>query len=205
MNDKEIKLVEFAPIDLTDRTNLLLVLAQEKPATHIEIYQNCILNHKTGIYELGSLEIVARETMSHLLDQLNLPYWLSERTLNNFDTRYSGLLNRYKSETFSVHVGKDETSLNALKNAKDSKDFGKALGFPETATMAYAGEIPKIEFGSDERDIYVPRGIIRHFAQFVLSKDHYKEELETAKRWHDTVKRTSPFLYEIIKMRYVAE
>lgn len=73
-------------------------------------------------------------------------------------------------------------------------EIGKSLGYPPTSTEAYIGKRERYERGLDP---FVERRIPGTL-QFMLSKEHWKEEIKTSIDWLQSIKEKSPELYQQI-------
>ncbi len=92
-------------------------------------------------------------------------------------------------------------------NEPESNDeIGKLSGYPESAIRAYREFFEEgFKNGLLEHAAFIEQKVLpaetrkqdfMAFAQFRLSKDNWRKELETAKRWADAIKKTDPALYE---------
>lgn len=77
------------------------------------------------------------------------------------------------------------------RSPTDDRSLGIALGYPETAVDAYTNQRPTIS--PNQVPGIAPE--VAAFAGFMLSGEHYQEELETARRWAEAVKTVSPKIY----------
>lgn len=102
---------------------------------------------------------------------------------------------------YRIHIGKSDHALDELEAClsgglplgEADLIHGRLSGFPETAIQAFIAkdfikpeELPK--------DIRVSPEYV--FAAFQLSKKHWKEELETGKKWALYIKNNAPDLYD---------
>ncbi|MBU0707505.1 hypothetical protein KKG41_04000 [Patescibacteria group bacterium] len=87
--------------------------------------------------------------------------------------------------------------LQALESNSD-EELGEMYGFPESAVDAYSKN------NKDESELIARKDlpeIIRKqdwslFAAFRMSKENWENELETAKKWAETVKKICPEIYK---------
>jgi hypothetical protein len=180
-----------------DRMNLILTYLGEKPTSEIEI----VYDSKKPLAEL-------QEVLSRKEDL--------ERNLNAFGLRFK-ILEREKTDEdgfdrkeFQFLVGKEEKNLGELEKAllaKDDKKIGKLFGYPETAVEAFSKGWDKIldekewwqELSEKERNDLLQEGVL-NFRNFALSKEYWREELETVRKWQSIIKEKAPKLYqEMIK------
>ncbi len=84
-----------------------------------------------------------------------------------------------------------------------AKELGRTFGFPATAVAAYDKVLhegldsrKKYYVEEDELPVDLREQPFMAFAQFKLSKEHWQEELDTARTWSTEVQRADPALYE---------
>lgn len=180
-----------------DKAILLLVLAGEKPAGSLSI------DFRPG--EPGQSEEKfnqERESFERFMEENNIPYFSRESDVGVFDEGKEIVL---RQSMFTL--GGNPASLERAEQAdsvKDPREFGNTMGYPETAVEAYAKEYTTGEVQLLKRDEYpveVALSDESNFLFFRLSKDHWREEFETAKRWAQTVKEASPEIYERLTSR----
>ena len=79
---------------------------------------------------------------------------------------------------------------------KVDDDLGKLYGFPNTAIEAFIeGEEALVSVDFKELPDDIKREDYMAFAGFRLSKKHWREELETVKKWAEDIKQADPSLY----------
>ncbi|GEM_PF-6947074 len=183
-DSSNIRLIEEAPLVLTDKVNLLLVYAKQKPATEVTLLfynvpviqtyyrKNRILYNKQEL-----------ENLYRVLRLLELPN----------DVR--GLTTDYTGEFYTLAIATTEDFLTRIVKAYENFDhyeLGKCFGFPETAIEAFIGKRPMFNG-------FIEKGTaLEYFTSFAFSADNYKEELEsTSLRWQKTIEVLSPILYEL--------
>jgi len=182
-----ITLIEDAPLRLEDRVEWLLVCLGEKPATDVKLYDlhNCspegefILSQET--------EQRLKEQFSRLFAATPAYYAFGTKARSNCILKMNINGEDYFPwvEVLPGYVGRDAESLALLKNAKDDSGRGRAYGYPDTAIDAFLGNRPRSNHPSP----------FKILSGFVFSEDHYEEELETSRRWHDALKKASLRLY----------
>ncbi len=109
--------------------------------------------------------------------------------------------------SFSIIISKDEEGLNRFSNAekeKDDKTMGLLLGFPQTSVEAFNSEksldfevFLVNELPEEERKELEEEGVIK-FLNFQPSKEHWREELDQARKNQALIKEKTPQLYEEI-------
>lgn len=109
-----------------------------------------------------------------------------------------GRIGRKHATTLELFLGSSRVNAERLQDAVlannyDSHAVGIALGYPETAVDAFVNQHRALTIAPSQVPGIDPE--VDMFAGFRLSADHYKEELETARRWAETVKAVSPRIY----------
>jgi hypothetical protein len=99
----------------------------------------------------------------------------------------------------SLIIARDQSSIDkiqALHQIQRKKDevyqeqYGELVGYPKTATAAFAGKIPSM--GEKESWKLDPTLIY----SIIYSKDHWQEEIKLMRKWTETIKKYAPDLYE---------
>jgi len=178
--------LERLPLDLADRVNLLLVYAGEKPATTLDF---CLSKDGEPFiqYDLEPHQRIKKA--EKILSSLKLPYQQGDIiTLGGYA----------KIELISLHIAQEQKLIDLLITARldlDHFEIGRLYGFPKTSTEAFLG-IRERNYSTRLRDGN-PAG---YFTPFVFSEDNCQEEFRTTSlRWHDTIKRIAPRVYEEIR------
>lgn len=206
-------------ISAEDKGVLILAWRGLKPATELEVgtkqwYEGEKIPQTTKEEE----DALDRE-VEELLAPLHLAVAKGERiitkpTLTEQERKEGIRAVNQESKFFYVGARKEDVQrlaeiLEAPARDDDKADageIGRLYGFPESAVVAYE---QFVRSGSEEMLIdrsELPEDLLKQdvmaFAQFVLSKAHWREELETAKRWAEEVKRVSPSIYDSIVRAY---
>lgn len=88
---------------------------------------------------------------------------------------------------------------DTLENMRAEGEF---YGYPKTSVEAYCKAETENAHDLLLRDQELPNEIkeqgLRPFLNFRLSKQHWREELETVRTWAETIKQRAPKLYERI-------
>lgn len=201
MNNQEIELIEQAPLSLIERTELLLIYAKQKPATHIEIEASpkSPYNPQTNTFKLTLQEI---NRIKELLQHINLPFKIGKSKkfipYIHINETNGDIKQPPFKEKILFCIGKNENFRDKLFNAilnNDDEKQGHCYGFPETAIQAYLNRIERLD---KEKESFNNQ-ILGEFALFIMSKVFFHQELETSQRWHDTVRKLSPNLYAEIE------
>lgn len=92
-------------------------------------------------------------------------------------------------------IAKDKETalkLKSLDPARDHREYGHLMGYPESAVEAFVNDGEKTTLTWDmTKEVPV--------VDFRLSKDNWREELKISQRWNDTIKKHAPELYQEIQ------
>lgn len=163
-----------------DKMNMLLVAEGLKPASLVEMYFEAGHNEYTEADYERDIELTQQ-----VLGRLGL---ITKVEMNTDPVSRQAI----------VMMAKDTGQLMELEKARNgSRDegaaLGTALGFPKTAVDAFVQ-------GKDKMLTEIPTEIkddpARKFVGFVMSKDHWREEIEIGKRNAGLVKKIAPKLYD---------
>ena len=139
--DREaVEKIENAPaIRLYDKVCLLLVKAGGKPTSDIEIGGEWA-RQNNGLYLTVDSDLL--QGAENLIKDLKLPYKKLE-TQTQIATDSENSDNNLIREVEDIIVGKDEASLDQYFQAKTHQEFGRAYGYPDTATEGFTTENTK--------------------------------------------------------------
>lgn len=182
---RKVKIIEDMPLQLNKLIELLLIYSKQKPATVYHHYMDDLF----AIFYRGFENYLKRITRS--LEKINVCYHVGELQTIEFKSN-SDYYSPIESNK-PIYIAKDESWLEriiAADNEKDGYELGRCFGFPETAIQAFHGD--RSPFMGHFHD----GNPLGYFTQFVFSEEYFEEELETSKKWHDTVKNLSSKLYE---------
>lgn len=206
VNQRVVGQLEHLDISLNARTSLILTYLGLKPAAHFELWGHSYNYGFTPVQNIpknvvASLAETLRET--GLPFQIKPPYYHTRSLVDalaggstNIAVSFLSRLLPVKDQTQAVYYAKDEMLLERLVRADPSRDhtkYGRLMGYPETAIQAFNGELERLACFPDET---IPPSL-----RIVLSKQHYKEELELLKHWNDSIRKTAPFLYKEMTAR----
>ena len=202
MMEDKISVIERMGIALSDRTNLVLVYAGEKPATVI-CMSGSAYNPETETRELRGPEIM---NLAQDIEKTGLPYMMGDMKIQESYKFCAETMESWmRYELVPVFVARHPADIYRMHMAwpgggEKDRILGELFGYPKTAIDAYMGKIPrscsKTGIGISTRD---PESF---FTQFVFSEEFFSEEYKTAQRWHDTIRKLSPLLYEEVKREY---
>jgi hypothetical protein len=204
---------ELEQLDLPEsvKVDFLLVLAGEKPANEWDEIESIYLPGAPADHRGRKLFDQVAVWAKHS----GLAYATDEARVNRARELFSGEEGRRLQEDLAkagkpvdlkaeiaasaeidrltLYVAGDEHWLKRMQQADRERDpqlLGECFGFPPSAIKAYV----------DRRALSPDRvradTATLAFAQFMLSRDHSLEDLETAARWADAVKKLSPAIYE---------
>lgn len=210
--------IEQLPLLDEDKVNLLLVWRGLKLATNINfIFKEWAPGSPEPVLSSKRKKIRIEELLQ-LLGKIGLSavaekeFRLEPEFIVENNNR--GILNGMESQMIFVSPSletAEELAENWPKEEGDleGKNLGRLFGFPQTAIEAYVkyakdGFQDKNEFMMKRSEI--PEEIRNKdyfaFVGFGLSKEHWQEELETAKKWAAEIQKLSPTLYaEIVRER----
>lgn len=173
---EKITKIEQLKFGNRQKAGLILVLLGEKPAVEVALYG---WNDPPGKFA----EVI------------------KEIGLNFEELKFEGRsLTPPKLVTrFAIAQDKETVlKLRSLSPARDHREYGLLMGYPESAVMAFVEhkENPeKITKGSMAMTIMKERPVVN----FALSKDNWQEEVKTAQRWNAAIKKHAPELYKEIQ------
>ncbi|MBI2617330.1 hypothetical protein HYW55_04305 [Candidatus Gottesmanbacteria bacterium] len=187
--------LEIMPMSVFDKVNVLLVYKGLRTATTTELsffeYDETY-DETMGEPDSRTMTLRQAEKLETFFKEFSLPY---ERQKLYEDEENLDLFH------IDFLIGKDAKSLAQMKKADGmnvfdphlDEEYGIALGFPETAARAHSrGQTIPL----DELPPEIAQSEVHHFAQFDMSRDHWKEEFKIKQLWADTVKRLAPKIYQ---------
>ena len=164
-----IEQIEKMDIGSLQKANMLLVYLGEKPATELELYT---WNEKP-------------ESIVSKMQSLKLFY--KEKVIEN------------KEMTRAYFIAKSEEIAELLSKTDPSKDheqYGRLMGYPETAIQSY------LKNNTTTEDL--PEWIKKNPLAPALSKDNYLAEFKVFENWMNIIKEKSPTVYnELIELQKV--
>lgn len=179
----------------SEKVDLLLVYKGLKRASEVTLLK--YFEEKTPEEQREK----ARKEFISICDDMQLVWEQFQNTIEGYE------------DTINFFVAKTRADLTAISSAdykdnENSLDTGLILGYPRTAVEAYVrGQenlIPIAEIGQ-----FIPEELSKKdfmaFVTFRLSKEHWREELETAKSFADCIQKIDPALYDRRVVRYWEE
>jgi hypothetical protein len=183
---KVIRLIEYAPLNLRQSAELLLIYAGKKPATILEITDSWLYDGETYLVSPERIKEV-----SCFLDKISLPYKICGISVNYGEEPPH-------EEVAEIAVARDSCVRDELIRAtRDGDELlqGLLYGYNDSGIAAYLDLLARYNGPIDES---CPKNF---FARHVFSQAFFHDEMEnTAEKWHRITKRLSPRIYrEIIE------
>ncbi len=188
-----------------DRVNVVLTLAGFKRATALEIrFGKYITGIPRSTPDPEQERAIAATRNRQILRQMQL--------FVAGDPRKDGILyaarNREDAERLAQLY---PSNMRGETPPEEVKELGILFGFPHSAVEAFKTEVesesregPRTETVLKREDL--PEEILNEeiaaFLSFILSKEHWREEMETVRRWAEVVKQRAPQLYARLVKEY---
>lgn len=154
----------------TEKMNIFLVLAGLKPTGQVN---SSHMEHIPGTNQYISKPDDAEE-IKKFLSELGLEYEMI------FDEYFTGAHISLSKDLLNKQIHKRYDPAHEKEFHKES---GLLYGFPSTAVEAFVnGETLSPEV---QQQLFKEQGIDPSLDWFFLSKDNYKEEIKTIKKWQD--------------------
>lgn len=204
---EQIETIEDIPVDPFEKVELILVRKGFKMATDIELTGN-VWKIQEDSKQINKTRL---KKVEESLKKAGYTYKTSDPEIEEIISIKEGIPEEEikpehesieeKREKITITIAEDQKDLDEyleiIKNDSD-KNMGKAYGFPESAIKAYLESDDNNSRLISRKDL--PEEIRKQewslFASFMMSKDKWKEELETVKKWAETVNRISPKIYK---------
>jgi adenylate kinase family enzyme len=197
MDKEKIELIEDLPLRPIDIWCVFLVVLGKKPSSWFDI--------SSGIWRRGQEPKHVCQSqiddIKKVFDKIGVKYTfriiISNAGIPQPDENFERL-----NEICEIFIAKDSSVLDSLIRAVDDKDhekIGILLGFPKTAISAFTTKDnikksdlePKIRFSE-----------VASFTQFALSKNNWRQELQTVEDWLDTLKAISDITYSECRRQF---
>lgn len=180
---KEIENLDF--MDNQGKVDIILTYKKFKPSSKIELF------FKPGYESYSERDFKANtDKIEKIFKDLSLAYIL-EISEEEKDSRVA-----------VFYIGKDSECRDRIKDAfgeknNNKKDLkvGNELGYPPTAIEGYRNRKIK-KFNSLPEEVRNSEYV--KFLNFLLSEDHWEDELEVVKERANALKEISPELYQKI-------
>ena len=202
---RDIKIIEKLPLGAQDRMELALTYFGEKPSATIDINY-----YEERPYVELSEVLSKKELLEKNISNIGLDFKAVET--GKIDQ------NGFEHKGFQFFIGKNADVVEQIQTAwfmKDEEKTGVLLGYPKTAVEAFSKRTKERKLGetmfdkkawwkslSEKERKEISEDGFLNFLDFRLSKEHWKEELETVKKWQKKIKEKTPKLYkEIIERK----
>lgn len=188
-----IELVESSSLETIKKFDLMQLLLDRKQAAQF------------GNYDV----IESDEHRAQLEKEMEGEYKIISELLTKLGLFFHGKPPTEDNGIYGFSILATKTSENLVKvmeadTAKNDKEFGVLMGYPKTAVDAYqTGEAfdLKTEFPKEELEKLEQEEVLA-FLEFMPSKGHWQEELDSVRETQRLIKEKSPRLYyEIIEWR----
>ena len=174
---KKISKIEQLNFGNQQKAGLILVLLGEKPAVEVALYD---WNDPPGKF-------------AEVIKEIGLNF----EELNFEDRAFTSpkLVTR-----FAIARDKETVlSLRSLDPARDHREYGLLMGYPESAVEAFvkSKEIKQTrqKDGGPTWKLIKDRSVVN----FALSKDNWQDEIKTSERWNEVLRKYAPELYKKIQ------
>lgn len=164
--ERRIHEIESLNLSLLEQARLILVLLGARKGENVSFYEN-----------YGSPE----EIKQILVNRCGMYMEKMKRS------RVAGkLIDEYAVALDAATAKK----LSELDPSIDHQEFGRMMGYPESAVEAFCGgeRLEKKEYPGIDGIIF----------KFTLSKNNWREEVKVLREWSDLIKESAPELYEKI-------
>jgi len=200
INPELIEEVESSVLHTEGKVNFLLVEGGIKPAASIGLV---LRNGENKFVSDDDLE-----SLKSMLEKSGTPFFMGDKSVS--ETENGG-----RFEEVEIIVGQTKEKLDKIleiksrmpttqqtengnydkeKNKQDQADFGLALGYPATAVEAFVNEAEPLNENSLPQEVKQSDAYL--FCQYQLSKDNWRQELETAQEWAGFIEKTSLKIFE---------
>ncbi len=200
--DRElVEIIKNAVVRLDDRITILLVASEVKPVGRVEVegLESFLFfekkpqwqGKKSPLEQFYNLGVDHKEDLVNQINEL-------EKLFKKLGLLYFVEWNNNPSKTPVIYYSKYKELLENAKNAKNSKELGLALGYPQSAVEAFQSVGKKND--STMRSVDLPEEEkAKEFYPFIgfrLSKNNWQEEIQTVQRWSEVLKKNSPELFD---------
>ncbi len=164
-------ILESIHCGVVPKAELILVLSGLKPATDLLLFKNS----------------EDPESVKKKITDAGLAYKELDKTLiqNPNLTCFLGVARKMADATRVVE-------LSSTMSSTGGEEFGRLMGFPQTAIEAYAKKRERFNDGTNNHP-FVERGLP---FRFKLSKDNWEEEIQVAEGWTAKIKEIAPDVYQ---------
>jgi hypothetical protein len=188
--------IESAPLDPVEKMELILVKTNRKPVTDIEFVGPVWREEEEAIpFDMDQVKKVEESLRAMgFITEIRTPYKDEGYAVREYEGAPEIPMNR---ERAGIYIGNSKEALENFHQAVmsiDDRALGRFFGIPETAIDAFVGDENERLYRQDLPD-EIKQSDIYPFIHFVLSKDHWQEELEVIKGDAESVRRNSPKIF----------
>ena len=190
-----IRAVEKTALEAKDKSNLLLVFGEIKPALVIDL----TINRKIKGKDYPYLSKTDTEEIIKVIKASGLSHQIRDKQIvvSEFETKNPlGEKTKVSTETIEILAANSTKKLRALEKCWWSDDdvmIGRALGYPETAIQAFVGGRAALDIETLPKKVKDGDAIL--FLSPKLSCDHWQEELAEGRKRATYIKEVSPIIY----------
>jgi hypothetical protein len=199
-----VERVEKSRLETFDKVNFLLTKLGLKPASVLEIPIQLKALEEKDAKETSNFS--SEQDMQEIIEMISSSGLKSQSEIRIINASYrsrqepeSGKYFEGEWKSIEIFIANNQENLEKISKAWKSDDIesiGKVLGFPKTAVEAYSKKEDRLYI--NELPAEIVEANYAKFASFTLSKNNWQEELETAKKWADAIRKNSPNLYREI-------
>ena len=204
LNAEIVERVEKSKLETFDKVNFLLTKLMLKPASVLEMPIQLKALEEKDTDE--TIDFFSEQDMQEIIELINSSGLESQSEIGIINASYRSRREPESEKYFEgelksmkIFIATDKENLEKISKAwksDDTESIGKVLGFPKTAVEAYSKKEDRLYF--DELPAEIAQADYAKFASFTLSKNNWQEELETAKKWAEAMRKNSPNLYKEI-------
>lgn len=190
---KRVRLIENMNLDLDDRIEVLLLYGEVKSATILFAEDRSNYDPERKLF---TLDYSIAEAISRYMKKINLASDIGAKKQVPHEDEEDIMV-----EVIPVYVGKNRDIVSRVRRAYelyDEEELGICFGYPQTAVDAFMGR--RNQFPGDIED----NTLLGYFAQFLLSRDFFQDELETSRKWLSIVEKLSPRMLRELEEREAA-
>ncbi|HLC71233.1 MAG TPA: hypothetical protein VJI32_04445 [Candidatus Nanoarchaeia archaeon] len=197
-----VESVETLPVPDNVKVDFLLICSGLKRATEVEIGKQWSPNEPPQT--LSEEEIVQhRKTLGEINLQTS-ELVRERREAREVTEGKEAPYVEYGQDIARFYIARERSTAEKLKKAgqeNDDRTYGELSGFPATAIEAYVVNerlpegAPSLIMSREELPDEIRKQDFMAFAEFMFSREHWKDEIEIARRWSEEIKRVDPDLY----------
>lgn len=187
------KIENYPNLDLQEKVELLLVLGGYKKANEQDFESEEWYDGQPR----KNVALEKIESYEKLLEEIGLIFEKKKETTKSRrayeEDNYEYVRNVERVQYIFAKQKEDIDKYKRAGQGKSDELFGEVYGFPQTAIKAFNQLNGLIKYSELPKDIRDDEAYA--FYTFEMSRDNFREEFETIKRWAEFVKRNSPKIY----------